>query len=59
MARQTEPLADYLAVAFEDLRFAEAAARDGTLTTEQMVECAKTFTNAATKLRREAEKNTT
>jgi hypothetical protein len=59
MSRTAEPLAEYLDVALEDLRFCAAAAKDETLTAEQMIECAKTFTNAAVKLRRESERKTT
>lgn len=56
MARESKDLADYLAVALEDLRFIEEAAKSGSLAADQMEAAAKTFTNAATKLRREAAK---
>lgn len=54
MSREAEPLADYLAVALADLCYIADQAKAGTLTTDAMQAAAKTFNNAASKLRRAA-----
>lgn len=52
MSRQSKELAEYLHAAVEDLTFIRDMARERTLTADQLIETAKTCTNAAAKCRR-------
>lgn len=54
MSRPASDLTTYLENAEMDWQFVLASAREGTLTEEVLTETAKTLTNAATKMRREA-----